>query len=56
MSTVLSTSSSGDSPAHGQTIELLSSHCDPTVNLFARYSVVRGDTVIDEWPILARGY
>jgi 3-hydroxy-D-aspartate aldolase len=30
-------------------------HCDPTVNLYDHYHVVRGDTVIDIWPIDARG-
>jgi len=40
----------------GSTIELLTSHCDPTVNLHARYQVVRGSTVVDTWPIAARGY
>jgi D-serine deaminase-like pyridoxal phosphate-dependent protein len=48
--------SSESTPPLGQTIELLTSHCDPTVNLFQRYQVARGDTVVDEWPILARGY
>ncbi|MFO1070910.1 MAG: alanine racemase [Geminicoccaceae bacterium] len=47
---------SGTAPALGATIELLTSHCDPTVNLHARYQVVRGDAVIDTWPIAARGY
>jgi D-serine deaminase-like pyridoxal phosphate-dependent protein len=47
---------SSPSPTLGSTIELLTSHCDPTVNLHARYTVVRGDEVVDEWPILARGY
>ena len=47
---------SGTPPAHGAVIELLTSHCDPTVNLHARYQVVRGEEVVDEWPILARGY
>jgi D-serine deaminase-like pyridoxal phosphate-dependent protein len=46
----------GPAPAVGATIELLTSHCDPTVNLHARYQVVRGDVVVDEWPIAARGY
>jgi len=46
----------GAPPPHGAVIELLTSHCDPTVNLHARYQVVRGDEVVDEWPILARGY
>jgi 3-hydroxy-D-aspartate aldolase len=43
-------------PGLGSTIELLTSHCDPTVNLHTRYIVVRRDEVVDEWPILARGY
>ncbi len=47
---------SGTLPPLGAVIELLTSHCDPTVNLHARYQVVRGDEVVDEWPILARGY
>jgi 3-hydroxy-D-aspartate aldolase len=47
---------SGPAPALGAVIELLTSHCDPTVNLHARYQVVRGEAVVDEWPIAARGY
>jgi D-serine deaminase-like pyridoxal phosphate-dependent protein len=47
---------SGATPALGSVIELLVSHCDPTVNLHAAYRIVRGETVIDEWPIAARGY
>ena len=43
-------------PELGSVIELLTPHCDPTVNLHARYVVVRGEDVIDEWPIAARGY
>jgi 3-hydroxy-D-aspartate aldolase len=46
----------GIAPALGATVELLTSHCDPTVNLHARYQVVRGDMVVDVWPIVARGY
>jgi 3-hydroxy-D-aspartate aldolase len=43
-------------PVLGATIELLTPHCDPTVNLHARYTVVSGEEVVDEWAILARGY
>lgn len=46
----------GDALAVGDTIELLTSHCDPTVNLHAHYHAVRGDRVVDVWPIGARGY
>ena len=44
------------SPPIGSTIELLTPHCDPTVNLHRRYLIARDDEIIDEWPILARGY
>jgi 3-hydroxy-D-aspartate aldolase len=30
-------------------------HCDPTVNLHDTYHLVDGDTVVDIWPIEARG-
>jgi 3-hydroxy-D-aspartate aldolase len=30
-------------------------HCDPTVNLYDHYHVVRGDDLIDIWPVDARG-
>ncbi len=46
----------GPSPGLGAVIELLTPHCDPTVNLHARYQVARGMEVIDVWPIAARGY
>jgi len=39
----------------GRTVELVVSHCDPVVNLHDRFYVVRGDRVVDVWPIEARG-
>jgi 3-hydroxy-D-aspartate aldolase len=45
---------SAASPRIGDRIELLTSHCDPTVNLHSRYMVVRGEEVIDVWPVEAR--
>jgi D-serine deaminase-like pyridoxal phosphate-dependent protein len=36
-------------------LECLTPHCDPTVNLHNVYHVVEGDTLIDIWPIDARG-
>ncbi len=30
-------------------------HCDPTVNLYDVYHCVRGDTLVEIWPIEARG-
>ncbi len=43
-------------PPLGAVVEFLTPHCDPTVNLYACYRIVRGDEVVDEWPISARGY
>ncbi len=37
----------------GDRIEVVPSHGDTTLNLHDRYHVVRGDEVVDEWPILA---
>jgi D-serine deaminase-like pyridoxal phosphate-dependent protein len=40
-------------PGHG--ISCVVPHCDPTVNLYDRYHVVRGDTLEAIWPVDARG-
>jgi D-serine deaminase-like pyridoxal phosphate-dependent protein len=42
-------------PALGSMIECVTPHCDPTVNLHDFYHVVSGDTLVDIWPIEARG-
>lgn len=42
-------------PALDQLITLLPPHCDPTVNLYDRYAVRDGDTVVDFWRVSARG-
>jgi D-serine deaminase-like pyridoxal phosphate-dependent protein len=42
-------------PALGTRIECVTPHCDPTVNLHDFYHVVRGDTLVDIWPVDARG-
>jgi D-serine deaminase-like pyridoxal phosphate-dependent protein len=39
----------------GSKIECLSPHCDPTVNLYDHYHIVRGDMLVDIWPVDARG-
>ncbi len=41
-------------PQLGANIEFLTSHCDPTVNLYNAFHVVRGEEVVDIWPIRAR--
>jgi D-serine deaminase-like pyridoxal phosphate-dependent protein len=42
-------------PSIGTVLELVTSHCDPTINLFDRYYLTRGAEVIDVWPIDLRG-
>ena len=39
----------------GTAVECITPHCDPTVNLYDVYHVVHGDTLVDIWPIDARG-
>lgn len=39
----------------GDKLELIASHCDPTVNLHDVYHVVRDGSVGELWPIAARG-
>jgi D-serine deaminase-like pyridoxal phosphate-dependent protein len=39
----------------GAAILCTAPHCDPTVNLHDAYHLVDGDTVVDIWPIEARG-
>ncbi len=41
--------------APGDAVSLTVPHCDPTVNLYDSYHVVRGDMLIDIWPVTARG-
>ncbi len=39
----------------GDKVELIPSHGCTTINLHERYYVLEGETVVDEWPITARG-
>lgn len=41
--------------AIGQRVTLAAPHCDPTVNLYDAYHLVRGDTLVDIWSVTARG-
>ena len=43
-------------PALGAKIELVTPHCDPTVNLHDWLHIVDGDTLVDIWMINARGH
>lgn len=42
-------------PALGTVLELITSHCDPTINLFDYYFLTRGEKVVGMWPIDLRG-
>lgn len=39
----------------GDPVSLTVPHCDPTVNLYDYYHIVAGDTLVDIWPVSARG-
>jgi 3-hydroxy-D-aspartate aldolase len=45
----------GQRPQLGDRVEFVTPHCDPTVNLHGVYHVVSGDTLVDIWPVDARG-
>lgn len=45
----------GNPLAAGDKLELIPSHCDPTINLHDHYYVTRGGYVAGVWPIAARG-
>jgi D-serine deaminase-like pyridoxal phosphate-dependent protein len=42
-------------PRLGERVTFAAPHCDPTVNLYDWYHLVRGDTLVEIWPIEARG-
>ena len=42
-------------PALAEQVILTPPHCDPTVNLYESYHVVKGDTLVEIWPVTARG-
>ena len=44
-----------DKLAIADMVALAIPHCDPTVNLYDSYHVVRGDTLVEIWPVTARG-
>ncbi|MFM1920988.1 MAG: hypothetical protein RLZZ303_2622 [Candidatus Hydrogenedentota bacterium] len=47
----------GDTPPFsiGDRVKVFVSHCDPTVNLYDHYHVVRDGKVVETWPVTARG-
>jgi D-serine deaminase-like pyridoxal phosphate-dependent protein len=45
----------GNLPQLGTVLELVTSHCDPTINQFDCFYITQGEKVIDRWPIDLRG-
>jgi D-serine deaminase-like pyridoxal phosphate-dependent protein len=43
-------------PGLGGVVSLIAPHCDPTVNLYDQFHVMRGGRLVDIWPIEARGH
>jgi 3-hydroxy-D-aspartate aldolase len=39
----------------GSVVAFVTPHCDPTINLHDYLHIVRHDTIVDIWPIVARG-
>ncbi|TFI60135.1 DSD1 family PLP-dependent enzyme [Sphingomonas parva] len=52
---MLVTPDGGVDPALDQLIMLVPPHCDPTVNLYDRFTLCDGDTITGFWPVSARG-
>jgi D-serine deaminase-like pyridoxal phosphate-dependent protein len=44
-----------EQPKIGDRLEFIVPHCDPTVALYDAYHCVRGNALVDVWPIDARG-
>lgn len=42
-------------PKLGEQLELIVSHCDPTINMYDYFYIIENDIVIDKWPIEMRG-
>ncbi|KTC82448.1 DSD1 family PLP-dependent enzyme [Legionella cherrii] len=42
-------------PDHGEVLELIVPHCDPTINLFDQFFITENDIVVDIWDIDLRG-
>lgn len=51
---VITIPSGGAIPALGSRVLVLTTHCDPTVNLHPRYTVILADQSIEAWPVAGR--
>ncbi len=52
---VILPSGANERPGLADRVTLAAPHCDPTVNLYATYHVVRGESLVALWPVTARG-
>ena len=52
---VILPSGANERPGLADRVTLAAPHCDPTVNLYATYHVVRGEALLALWPVTARG-
>ncbi len=52
---MITSTDNSELPPIGTVLELVTSHCDPTVNLFDSYYLTRGKEVNGTWPIDLRG-
>ena len=50
------TLSEGEAITLGDAVACVAPHCDPTVNLYGHYLVVRGGELVDSWPIASGKY
>lgn len=51
----ITSTNNSDLPGLGTVLELVTSHCDPTINLFDNFFLTRGKKVTGTWPIDLRG-
>ena len=51
---IVTVPTNGRAPALGSRVMVLTTHCDPTVNLHPRYTVIKSDGRVDVWPIVGR--
>jgi 3-hydroxy-D-aspartate aldolase len=46
----------GEKARAGEAVVCVTPHCDPTVNLYGHYVVIRGSEVVDHWPTAGGKY
>ncbi|HEV3212068.1 MAG TPA: alanine racemase [Acidimicrobiales bacterium] len=54
--TVLTPTAAGELPEVGDRVQVIPAHCDPTVAYHEVLHLVRGDEVLERWPVDLRGW